>query len=145
MVSERLLENDKSRPQTMNKRPRSVIVISWLFVAAGVVGFVYHTTEFTLQGPLQYGLVWVCFLRLLAIVCGVFMLRGSNSARWLLLAWIAYHVILSASHTLSEFLVHSLLFAVVAYFLFSSAASAYFRRASGEAAQLPETNDTPAT
>jgi hypothetical protein len=30
--------------------------------------------------------VWVCFLRLLAIVLAVFMLRSANWARWLLVA-----------------------------------------------------------
>jgi hypothetical protein len=111
----------------MNKRPRSVTVISWLFVAAGAIGLAYHATEFKAQRPFQYEVVWVCLVRLLAILCGVFMLRGRNWARWLLLVWIAYHVILSAFHSLSELVVHSLLFAVVAYFLLRPQASAYFR------------------
>jgi hypothetical protein len=62
----------------------------------------------------------------LAILGGVFVFRGSNWARWLLLVWTAYHVGLSAFHALSELAMHSLLFAVVAYFLFRSQASAYF-------------------
>src|SRR2546428_4180404 len=111
----------------MNKRPLSITVISWLFVAAGVIGLAYHATEFTADRPFQYDVVWVYFVRLLAILCGVFMLRGSNWARWLLLVWIAYHIILSAFHSLSEVLVHSLLLAVVAYFLFRPRASFYFR------------------
>ena len=36
----------------------------------------------------------------LAIVCGVFLLRGHNWARWLALAWIAFHVVLSAFHAI---------------------------------------------
>ena len=32
---------------------------------------------------------------LLAMVSGAFMLRGHNWARWLALAWIIFHVILS--------------------------------------------------
>ena len=111
----------------MNKRPLSITVISWLFVAAGVIGLAYHATEFTADRPFQYDVVWVCLVRLLAILCGVFMLRGSNWARWLLLVWIGYHVILSAFHSVSELVMHSLLFVVVAYFLFRPQASAYFR------------------
>src|SRR6266571_6427856 len=111
----------------MNERPRSITVISWLFVAAGAIGLAYHATEFKVDRPFQYDVVWVCLVRLLAILCGVFMLRGSNWARWLLLVWIAYHVILSAFHSLSELVMHILLFAVVAYFLFRPRASAYFR------------------
>ena len=120
----------------MKRRPLSVTVISCLFVAAGAIGFAYHITEFKAQGQFEYGLALVCFVRLLAILSGLFMLRGSNWARWLLLVWIVYHVILSAFHSLSELAMHSLLLGVVAYFLFRPDASAYFRAA--RAPVLPE-------
>ena len=113
----------------MTKRPLSVTIIGWLFIVAGAVGLVYHGTEFKIGGPFKYELVMVCLIRLLAIVCGVFMLRGKNWARWGLLIWIAYHVVLSAFHTLSELVMHSLLFVIVAWFLLRPKASAYFRTA----------------
>ncbi len=113
----------------MNRRPLSVTVIGCLFVAAGAIGFAYHLTEFKTQGQFEYDLIWVCFVRLLAILFGLFVLRGSNWARWLLLVWILFHVILSAFHSLSELAIHSLLLAVVTYFLFRQQASAYFRAA----------------
>ncbi len=55
------------------------------------------------------------------------MLRGHNWARWLALAWIAFHVVLSAFHALAELAVHSLFCAIMAYFLFRPAANGYFR------------------
>jgi hypothetical protein len=55
------------------------------------------------------------------------MLRGNNWARWLALAWIAFHVVVSFFHSLQEVVVHSLLFMLIAYFLFSPEARAYFR------------------
>jgi len=113
----------------MKKRPLSITIISWLFVAAGVIGLAYHATEFKDDRRFEYDAVWVCFVRFLAILCGVFMLRGSNWARWLLLVWIAFHVVLSAVHSLTELVVHSLLFAVIGYFLFRPQAAAYFRGA----------------
>ena len=116
----------------MNKRPLSVTVISWLFISAGVIGLVYHATDFVAQRPFEYDLVLVCFVRLLAILCGVFMLRGSNWARWGLIVWIAYHVILSAFHSPSELIMHSALLALIAYFLFRPKVSAYFRGKSQE-------------
>jgi hypothetical protein len=107
-------------------------MISYLFVAAGAVGFVYHLTEIKGELPADYDVVWVCLIRLIAIVCGVFVLRGSNWARWGLLVWLAYHVVLSTFHTLSEFLMHSLLLALIAYFLLRARASVYFRNAKAE-------------
>lgn len=109
----------------MNKRPLSVTVIGCIFIAAGVVGFAHHVTEFRTQRSFE--LVWVCLLRLLAILGGVFVLRGRNWARWLCLAWIGYHVALSAFHTMSELVMHAVLFGVFTYILFRPRAAAYFR------------------
>src|SRR5262245_30700352 len=110
----------------MNKRPLAVTLISGLFVAAGLVGLVYHATEFKIQQPFDYDLLWIALVRLLAIVCGVFVFRGSNWARWLLLVWIAYHVFLSLSHSMFELVTHALLLAVVAYFLLRPQTSTFF-------------------
>jgi hypothetical protein len=114
----------------MIKRPLSVTIIGCLFIAAGTVGLAYHATEFMADRPIQSELVLVCLVRLLAIVCGAFMLRGHNWARWGLLAWIAYHVVLSAFHSVFEFVVHGLLLAAIAWFLLRPRVSAYFRGAS---------------
>ena len=119
----------------MKKRPIAITIIAWLFIAAGLVGLTYHLTEFSASGPFRYELVWVLVLRLLVILCGVFILRGSNWARWLLLVWIAYHVVLSVFHSLSEVAMHGVLLAVVAYFLLSPQASAYFRSAKADNAK----------
>jgi uncharacterized membrane protein HdeD (DUF308 family) len=119
----------------MNKRPISVTVIGWLFIAAGIVGFAYHVTKFKTKPQFSYELVWVCLLRLLAILAGIFLLRGKNWARWVLLVWIAYHVVLSAFHSLSEVAVHSLLIVVVAYFLLRPKAADYFRDTRGDHGQ----------
>ena len=117
----------------MNKRPPSVTIIGWLYIAMGTIGFAYHFTEFKAQDPFQYDIVWVELVRLTAIVCGVYLLRGHNWARWLALAWIAYHVILSGFHSLSQLAIHSLLCAVCAYFLFRPPVTRYFRAARAEA------------
>ena len=109
----------------MNQRPRSVTVIAALFLMAGVVGVAYHATE--LKTPFERDVLWVLVVRLLAIIGAVFLFRGQNWARWLLLIWMAYHVGLSSFHSLPELIMHGLLLAVIAYFLFRRRASIYFR------------------
>jgi hypothetical protein len=123
----------------MKKRPLAITVIGWLFIAAGSVGLVYHAAELKAPHRVELELALVCFVRILAIASGVFMLRGFNWARWLLIVWIAYHVVLSAFHSPMEVAVHGLLFCVVAYFLFRQSASAYFRRGSAEPPQRSKT------
>ena len=122
----------------MNKRPLSVTIISCVLIVAGVIGLVYHLAEFKLQHPFQYDVVWVALLRLLAIVCGVFMLRGCNWARWLALVWMAYHVILSVFHPWHELAMHSLLFVVFACFLFRPRARQYFSSKKRQTAEVAE-------
>lgn len=111
----------------MNRRPLAVTIIACLYILTGVVGFAFHLTDFTAPPRLEYDIVWVELIRLLAIVCGAYMLRRRNWARWLAVAWIAYHVVLSAFHSWPQVAVHSLLFAAFAYFLFRPEATRYFR------------------
>jgi len=110
----------------MKKRPLSVTIIGWLFIVVGAIGFLYHSNE--LRSPSRFGsyLIWVCLLRLIAIVSGAFLLRGSNWARWVLLIWIAYHVGLGVLHSWSDVLIHSLILIVIAFFLLRPQASGYF-------------------
>lgn len=117
----------------MSHRPRSVTLVSYLFIAAGLIGLGYHGLELSARRPLQVDLVWVLFVRLLAVVGGLFVLRGDDWARWLLLAWLAYHVVLGALHSPSEAAAHAVLLAGVAYVLLRAPASAYFRSGRGRA------------
>ncbi|MCI0744516.1 MAG: hypothetical protein L0Y58_03830 [Verrucomicrobia subdivision 3 bacterium] len=116
----------------MIQRPLSVTIIGWLFIATGIVGLVYHAAEFKTARPFQYELVLICFVRILAILFGIFTMRGRNWARWGLLVWIAYHVILGAFHTLFELVAHALLLVVVGWLLLRPRASAYFRATRAE-------------
>jgi hypothetical protein len=127
----------------MNKRPHSVTVIGCLFIVAGVIGLAYHGAELKAQGPFDSDIVWVLLVRLLAILGGVFLLRSADWARWFLLIWIAYHVILSAFHSMFELIMHGLLFAVITYFLYRPRVSAYFREKRAGAAAPPRKDDAP--
>jgi hypothetical protein len=61
----------------------------------GIVGLGRHLADYEATQPFQYDLVWILIVELAAIVCGAFMLRGANWARWLALAWMGFHVVLS--------------------------------------------------
>ena len=111
----------------IEKRPLTVTIMSCLFIAAGTVGLVYHLSDFKAQQAFQYEVVLILLLRITAIVCGIFMLRGSNWARWVAVTWIAYHFILSFFHSLQEAIMHGLFLALIAYFLFRKEESTYFR------------------
>ena len=110
-----------------NKRPLSVTILAWVYIAVGTIGFAYHFTELQARDAFPIDGVWVELVRLLAIICGAFMLRGHNWARWLALAWIAFHVIISAFHALPQFAIHCLFCAIIAWFLFRPEAARYFR------------------
>jgi hypothetical protein len=105
------------------KRPLFVTILGCLFIVAGTVGLVYHLSE----RPLEPGIVVVSFVRVLAIVGGVFLLLGHGWARWLLLAWLAFHVAVSALHSVSESLAHLALLVAFGYFLLTPPASTYFQ------------------
>ncbi len=112
----------------MRERPLSITIIACLLATGGVVGLVYHLVEFKAHS-LHNDIVWVSLIRLLAIMAGIFMLRGSNWARWLAMAWIAFHVVISYFHSWQELALHAIFFAGFAFFLFRPEAGRYFHRA----------------
>jgi hypothetical protein len=110
----------------MNQRPITITILGWLYVAAGTIGLLYHLVDFRTHAFHSED-VWIAFVRLLAIIAGVFMLRGANWARWLALAWIAFHVVIGALHSVQQGIVHALYLVLFAYFLFRQDARSYFR------------------
>jgi chromate transport protein ChrA len=105
------------------KRPFPVTILGCLFIVAGLVGLVYHLSE----RPLDHRIVLVSTIRIIAVVGGVFLLLGHNWARWLVLAWLLFHVVMSAFHSLSNSIAHLVLLLVVGYFLLRPPASKYFQ------------------
>jgi hypothetical protein len=116
----------------MNKRPLSVTIIGFVYIAVGAIGIAYHFSELKAEYAFRYDGLWIELIRLLAVVSGVYLLLGHNWARWLALVWIGFHVILSAFHDLSQLAIHCLFFAVIAWSLFRPAAKGYFLARSTE-------------
>lgn len=107
-----------------NKRPISILILACLFLALGTIGFIRHFREFS-----QPDGIGIAITEIVAILAGAFMLQGKNWARWLALAWMAFHIILSAFGALRDLAVHTLIFAGLAWLLFRSDARRYFRGA----------------
>jgi hypothetical protein len=108
------------------KRPLAVTIVAGVYLAVGVLGFAFHFREL-LAG--HHDAVGIEITEFVAILCGAFLLRGNNWARWLALAWIAFHVVLSAFHAIPELVIHAAFCAVIAWVLFRPEAARYFRGA----------------
>jgi hypothetical protein len=112
------------------KRPLSVTILAGIYLAVGIIGFAFHFREL-LAG--HHDAVWIELIEFGAILCGAFLLRGHNWARWLALAWIAFHVAISVFHAIPELAIHAVFCAVIAWILFRPEAARYFRGARMEA------------
>lgn len=106
------------------KRPYEVTVAGWLFIVIGVLNTAYHLW----RGALDRWMILILLLTVSAIVAGVFLLRGARWARWLALAWVAFHVVVSALNSLSDALPHVVLLLVIGYVLLGPPTAQYYRQ-----------------
>lgn len=112
----------------MKKRPIPVTIVGLVLIAVGAIGFVYHLKAIDFHQRFPAENVWILGLSLAAIICGSYMLRGHNWARWAAMAWIAVHVAISFLNSWQQVLMHAVIMLLFAYALFSLDARAYFRR-----------------
>ena len=107
------------------KRPLAVTILGGLFIVAGLASLAVHLSH----RPLDHWIVVIVLAPILAVAGGVFLLLGHGWARWLLIAWPAFHVVVSAFRSLPQLIAHLVLLAIVAYFLLRPPACDYFRAA----------------
>jgi len=118
----------------MKRPPVAVVVVSVIYLITGIVTLIFHSLEASRTPRLESDIFWILLVCLLAVVAGAFMLRGYDWARWLALAWMAFHVALSAFHAMRELAVHSLMLVLFAYLLFRPESRSWFRRSPTAAA-----------
>lgn len=104
------------------KIPLSVSLIACLYLLVGVVGVIAHFKS--LRAPDG---IWIEITECLAIVCGVFLLRAQNWARWLAVAWMAFHVAISFG-VLRQLAIHGLFFVLIVWCLFRPNAGRFFQK-----------------
>lgn len=98
-------------------RPIAVTVVSWLAIAAGVFGLARGFLGARTLWPFPMDLIWIVLLDVTWIVCGVYLLRGRNWARWLTLVWMAIHVGIVLLYWPQTILAHVVIFAMIGYML----------------------------
>jgi len=108
-------------------RPVTILILGCVYIAAGVAGLAYHIDDFRSPRLMADGLIWIALVRLTAVLCGAFMLRGADWARWLALAWMAFHVAVGFLHSVAQGAIHAVMLVAIAYILFRPEARGYFR------------------
>jgi hypothetical protein len=66
----------------LSKRPLAVTILGCVYLAVGAVSFAYLFRELQLGHAFQHDAVWLGLTDLFAILCGGFVLRGQDWARW---------------------------------------------------------------
>jgi len=113
----------------MKRPPIPVIIISVVFILVGVGGLIAGISPIIKNHEVRLDSVIVTVSGLTALLSGIFMLRGANWARWLCVAWMAFHAVVSILHTTLELAIHILVLIVLAIVLFRTSA-AWFRKES---------------
>ncbi len=111
----------------MKGRPLPILIVAILFIIVGVAGFSSHISDFFETSEKLYVVLLVQLLRILAIVCGILLLRANNSGRWLSIAWILSHIIIGALNSSFQLIAHIVLLVVVSILLFLPVSSTYFQ------------------
>jgi hypothetical protein len=117
----------------MRRVPLSQTIAGWAFILVGGGGLIQQLigisgTVWTGHTIRDFAIVFT--LRLMAFAGGIFVLRGAGWAKWMLLAWMAYHIYIGLQHSWAATAMHVVMFGILAYLLFRPSAPA---RASGAA------------
>jgi hypothetical protein len=107
--------------------PFGVLIVACLLILAGTVGLIYHAREYFEQSSLSVEVIVVLLIRILAVVCGILLLRRVRWARWLAVGWIAYHVVVSLFHSVSEILFHLVFLILFCTLLFLPKSTTFFK------------------
>ena len=116
------------------KRPIGVTIVSVLFIIIGLAGIVrgvWTLLAGRIGGITGHELMDASIVEVssvAALLSGVFMWRGANWARWLCLAWMAFHVVISLGHDRMQLIVHLVWLVVLSVVLLWPSANQYFRR-----------------
>ncbi|MEZ5564027.1 MAG: hypothetical protein R3F24_00280 [Gammaproteobacteria bacterium] len=115
-------------------RPTSVTVVAWLVIAFALIAavglFAESALTFRTDPPRQwFGTILGV---LVTSLCGIFMLKGKNWARWVYVTWSI--VVLAYALTEVRIMVlvpNAIKIVIFAFILFREPANRYFKHSSG--------------
>lgn len=128
----------------MNKRPTSISVIAWILIVMAGVSLI--STSAMINNPVaeelmakssvpvtvQYVLSYIALA--ITFVSGIAMLKGLNWSRYLYVIWsfIGFTFSLATSPMKVALIPGFVIFLVIAFFLFSAKANAFFKSVKGD-------------
>ena len=111
----------------MSKRPLSITIVGWIFIvvgslvlASGLIS-IGRMVSIGSSPAVRHEVMDACYVSvsgLIAAIGGAALLHGFRWARWVCLAWMAAHVVLSLFHTMFEVAIHILFLLVLIYLFF---------------------------
>ena len=110
-------------------------IVAWLYIAVGAIGFAYRLYLGIASGEFLRDGILIALFELIALVSGVFVLRGANWARWLALIWMAFHVLINLG-SVQMVAGHTLFLIAIGYCLLNRRAKDYFQ--AQERIKIPE-------
>lgn len=110
----------------MKKRPIGVVVVAILLVLGGGAGLAGDLMNSSSLSANHFESVWIAAVNVLGIVAGVFLFRGFNWARWLAIAWMAFHVAISFLNSWQQAAMHGVILVLIVWILFQREARAFF-------------------
>ena len=138
----------KERRNSVKKRPKSVTVISWLYIVLG--GLSVITSLATLNNsmlldwmhagllPVEVQIAWSIISMLLVVVASIAMLNGQNWGRFLFVVVGVIGILVSFLRPIeARAFLGSIWFAMIFYFLFRADANEYFANRVYSSSQPP--------
>ena len=101
-------------------RPWSVIGVGVIFLVIGVLDIARGLAPLFTSEPRWHMAaddVEVLLTGIVAMIGGVYVMRGRHWARWLLAVWMAFHVVISVGEP-SKLVAHLVIFGLITFLLF---------------------------
>jgi hypothetical protein len=121
--------------QSTRTRPLLITLLGWMLIALGALEFAIRAAQF--RRPLHADDFGVPLFELVILVCGIYLLRGANWARWLAVAWIGFHVVVGSLNSVMRGVVHGLIFLAFTWLMFRPEMNAWFRSRQSAQAEGP--------